>query len=263
MGYASSKKIVGFNIGLDDLRSAQISQRGPTYGLMIFHLSFASKRAVMHTEKTPGDIFPSSLGPEYVGFDHITWYVGNSKQAASYYVSRMGFKQIAYRGPETGSRSIASRVVSNGQAVFVLSSPVCGPSEIGIDLSTEENVVLAEIHDHLTKHGDGVKDVAFQLTGNVDDVWRRAVDCGAPSVVRPVILRDGKNGTVKMATIGTYGDTVHSLVNRQLYTGPFLPGYEAVSEEDPINNLLPKIDFIDIDHCVGNQPWNGVDPVVK
>lgn len=175
----------------------------------------------------------------------------------------MGFKQIAYRGPETGSRSVTSRVVSNGQAVFVLGSPVCGPSEMGIDISKKEKAVLTEMHDHLTKHGDGVKDVAFQIEGNVDDVWRRAVDCGARPIVRPVTLRDGKNGSVKMATIGAYGDTVHSLVNRQLYTGPFLPGYEAVSEEDPINDLLPKIDFIDIDHCVGNQPWNGLDPVVE
>lgn len=45
-------------------------------------------------------IFPTNLGPEYVGFDHILWYVGNAKQAASYYITRMGFKPIAYRGPE-------------------------------------------------------------------------------------------------------------------------------------------------------------------
>ncbi|PKY02645.1 putative 4-hydroxyphenylpyruvate dioxygenase [Aspergillus campestris IBT 28561] len=217
----------------------------------------------MYTEKTQEDIFPSSFGPEYVGFDHITWYVGNSKQAASYYVSRMGFEQIAYCGPETGSRTITSRVVSNGQAVFVLSSPACGLSEIGVDISRKEKAVLTEMHDHLTKHGDGVKDVAFRITGKVDDVWRRAVDCGARPIVCPVTLRDGKNGSVKLATIGAYGDTVHSLVNRQLYTGPFLPGYEAVSEEDPINSLLPKIDFYEIDHCVGNQPWNGIDPVVR
>ena len=175
----------------------------------------------------------------------------------------LGFKQIAYRGPETGSRHVTSRVVSNGQAVFVLSSPVCGPSEIGIDISRKEKAVLTEIHNHLTEHGDGVKDVAFRITGNVDDVWRCAVDRGAPPIAHPVTLRDGKNGSVQMATVGAYGDTVHSLVNRQRYTGPFLPGYEEVSEEDPINSLLPKIDFIEIDHCVGNQSRNGVDPVVK
>ena len=32
----------------------------------------------------------------YQAFDHILWYVGNAKQAASYYVTRMGFKHVAY-----------------------------------------------------------------------------------------------------------------------------------------------------------------------
>jgi len=37
---------------------------------------------------------PTSDG--YQAFDHILWYVGNAKQAASYYVTRMGFKHVAY-----------------------------------------------------------------------------------------------------------------------------------------------------------------------
>ncbi len=32
----------------------------------------------------------------YRAFDHVLWYVGNAKQAASYYVTRMGFKHVAY-----------------------------------------------------------------------------------------------------------------------------------------------------------------------
>ena len=32
----------------------------------------------------------------YQAFDHVLWYVGNAKQAASYYVTRMGFKHVAY-----------------------------------------------------------------------------------------------------------------------------------------------------------------------
>ena len=30
------------------------------------------------------------------GFDHIKFYVGNAKQAASFYTSRMGFSPYAY-----------------------------------------------------------------------------------------------------------------------------------------------------------------------
>lgn len=209
-------------------------------------------------------VFPSDLGPEYVGFDHIAWYVGNAKQAATFYVTRMGFKHIAYRGPETGSRVIVSYVVSNGDAVFVLTSPNCAPGfESDDHVSEEDKRLLAEIHGHLTKHGDGVRDVAFRINGDVTAFWNTAVDRGAAPISHPRLLHGNGNGSITLATIGTYGDTVHSLVNREGYTGPFLPEYEIVTDEDPINRFLPQIDVIDIDHCVGNQPWNGVDPVVQ
>lgn len=212
-------------------------------------------------------IFPSHMGPEYVGFDHVTWYVGNAKQAASFYVTRMGFKQIAYRGPETGSRSITSYVVSNGDAVFVLISP-CRPPPSATrgsddDISEDEKTLLEDIQSHLTEHGDGIRDVAFKINGDIETVWKRAVHNGAKSVRPPQTVAVGDHGLIITATISAYGDTVHSLVNRQQYSGPFLPGYEAVKDDDPINKLLPKIDFIEIDHCVGNQPWHGVDSIVK
>lgn len=212
-------------------------------------------------------IFPSVLGPEYVGFDHITWYVGNAKQAASFYITRMGFKLLAYRGPETGSRSVASYVVSNGNAIFVLTAPVCGPPGVTKDngIPEEEKKLLTEIHDHLAKHGDGVKDVAFRVEGNIQPIWDRAVARGAKPILSPSALKGDEpdDGHVIVAKIGTFGDTVHSLVNRQVYSGPFLPGYKPVLEDDPVNKFLPKIDFIEIDHCVGNQPWNGIDKVVQ
>jgi 4-hydroxyphenylpyruvate dioxygenase len=220
-----------------------------------------------YSRENEKSIFPESLlGPDYVGFDYITWYVGNAKQAASFYITRMGFKHIAYRGPETGSRIVASYVIRNGNAIFVLTSPIRLPPGTGKDddIPEEEKPLLREIHEHLTKHGDGVKDVAFQINGDVAAVWKRAVDCGAVPISSPRVLKDDAgHGGVSIATIGTYGDTVHSLVNRQGYTGAFLPGYESVTEEDPINRFLPMIDFIEIDHCVGNQPWHGVDDVVK
>src|SRR5438034_1013170 len=138
-----------------------------------------------------GDIFPSQLGPEYIGFDHITWYVGNAKQAASYYVSRMGFHQIAYLGPETGSRSVASYVVANGEVKFVLTSPVRGPpggAKDG-DVPEDEKVLLKEIHNHLTSHGDGVKDIAFRIKGDIRRVWKKAVARGARPVKEPRVIR--------------------------------------------------------------------------
>ena len=33
---------------------------------------------------------------KFLGFDHITLYVGNALQASSFYVSRLGFTPYAY-----------------------------------------------------------------------------------------------------------------------------------------------------------------------
>jgi 4-hydroxyphenylpyruvate dioxygenase len=217
------------------------------------------------------DIFPTKLGPEYVGFDHIQWYVGNPKQAASYWITRMGFRPIAYRGPETGSPYIVSYVVANGGATFVLTGPVCGPpcdgSEDGLlrQASDIERVTLAQIHEHLTIHGDGVKDVAFRIAGDIEAVWKRAVGNGARVIAEPRTVAVDGHGPILSATVGTYGDTVHSLVNRERYSAdaPFLPGYRVIDSEDPISQLLPPIDLLEIDHCVGNQSWGGVDSIVQ
>ncbi|KKZ67977.1 4-hydroxyphenylpyruvate dioxygenase 2 [[Emmonsia] crescens] len=221
------------------------------------------------TASENGEIFPTMLGPEYYGFDHITWYVGNAKQAASYFITRLGFNQIAYRGPETGSRAVASYVITNGGATFVMTSPVCGKlAENGtnnLGISNEEKRLLDEIHAHLEKHGDGVKDIAFQVNADVKSKWERAVAHGAVSVMKPTIISGAEpgSGKIEIAAIKSYGDTTHTLVNRDDYKGCFMPGYMRVEKGDLINKFLPAIEFIEIDHCVGNQPWNGLDKAVK
>lgn len=206
----------------------------------------------------------SRPGPEYRGFDHITWFVGNAKQAASYYITRMGFKEIAYRGIETGSRCTTSRVVANGAATLVLTSPVRGPLAPGQDKTVheEERLLLNQVHDHLAKHGDGVKDVAFQVD-DVASVWTKAVARGASSVQEPIILAGGADGEVLAATLRTFGETTHTLIDRSKYHGNFLPGFRAVTGNDPVSNYLPTVPFIEIDHCVGNQPWHKLDSAVE
>lgn len=92
----------------------------------------------------------------YRAYDHVHWYVGNAKQAAAFYVSRMGFEKIAYRGLETSSRVLASHVVRNGAVTFILSSPLRGLNSLD-KLDTEEQQLLQEIHGHLERHGDAVK----------------------------------------------------------------------------------------------------------
>ncbi|EEP80288.1 4-hydroxyphenylpyruvate dioxygenase [Uncinocarpus reesii 1704] len=211
------------------------------------------------------EVFEITLKPGtgYKDFDHMTWYVGNARQAASYYTTRMNFTPIAYKGPENGSPYTASYIVQNGGVRFVFVAPVCTPSNQCIP--GVERKRLKEIHDHLAKHGDGVKDIALQVNMDVKGIWEKAIKHDAHPVMEPVVINAEApfSGKIQIATISAYGDTTHTFVNREGYTGPFLPGYQTVEEKDPINRCLPAIDFIGIDHCVGNQPWDGVDEVVK
>ena len=52
---------------------------------------------------------------KFYGFHHVEFWVSNAKQAADWMIVRMGFKRIAYKGLETGSRDYCSHVVKQGQ----------------------------------------------------------------------------------------------------------------------------------------------------
>ncbi|KAI1432468.1 4-hydroxyphenylpyruvate dioxygenase [Xylaria sp. CBS 124048] len=200
---------------------------------------------------------------EFHGYDHVTWWVGNAKQAASYYNTLFGFHTIAYRGLETGSRYFTSYVVANNDVRFVFTSPVRSHAYLPADepISKDERALLAEMHKHLERHGDAVKDVAFEVD-DVQEVYDRAVAGSGPdglavSVQPPRVIRDvnDKQGEVRTAVIRTYGDTTHTLISRKGYTGPFLPGFVA-RDPPPSSVSLPPVDLVRIDHCVGNQGWN-------
>ncbi|KAI8676687.1 hypothetical protein LRP88_10296 [Fusarium phalaenopsidis] len=194
--------------------------------------------------------------PNFTGYDHITWWVGNAKQAASYYTSLFGFKTIAYKGLETGSRYFASYVVANNDVRFVFTSPLRSEAHFPDDepISKSDRKLLKEMYAHLERHGDAVKDVAFEVD-NVEGVYYKAVEEGAVAVQDPLVTKDKEHGSVSTAVICTYGDTTHTLISRQNYTGPFLPGFRAVNKKTA-SVSMPEVPLARIDHCVGNQSWN-------
>lgn len=194
--------------------------------------------------------------PNFTGYDHITWWVGNAKQAASYYTSLFGFKTIAYKGLETGSRYFASYVVANNDVRFVFTSPLRSEAHFPDDepISKSDRKLLKEMYAHLERHGDAVKDVAFEVD-NVEGVYYKAVEEGAIAVQDPLVTKDKEHGSVSTAVICTYGDTTHTLISRQNYTGPFLPGFRSVNKKTA-SVSMPEVPLARIDHCVGNQSWN-------
>ena len=150
------------------------------------------------------------------GWDHLEFWVGNAKQAAYFYEHAMGFTRTAYAGPETGMRDRASYVLEQGEVRFVVTTAL-----------REEH----EITRHLAKHGDGVKDIALTVP-DATQAYREAVSRGARSVAEPYTVED-EFGKIERSAIATYGDTIHTFVNRNDYAGPFLPGYVSRLVERP------------------------------
>jgi 4-hydroxyphenylpyruvate dioxygenase len=170
------------------------------------------------------------------GTDYIEFYVGNAKQAAHYYCAAFGFTLVGYRGPETGVRDRASYLLQQDKIRFVLTSP------IRPDLSEE----AAAIADHVFRHGDGVRDLALWVD-DARDAFAKAVERGAVAVHEPRVVRD-EHGEVVIAAIRTYGETIHSLVERSGYDGLFLPGFVAIAP----HFQPPGVGLKYVDHCVGN-----------
>jgi 4-hydroxyphenylpyruvate dioxygenase len=169
------------------------------------------------------------------GTDYVEFYVGNARQAAYFYRLAFGMSLVAYAGPETGVRDRASYVLQQGKIRFVMTTPLRPDGEIA---------------QHVHRHGDGVHDVALW----VDDAtksWKETTKRGARSVQEPYELKDGQ-GTVKMASIATYGDTIHTFVERTNYNGVFLPGYRAEAEDKQAR----PTGLLHVDHMVGNVGWN-------
>jgi len=138
--------------------------------------------------------------------DHLEFWVGNAKQAAYYYRNVFGFNQVAYAGPETGVRDRASYVLEQGKIRFVFSSALSPQHPIG---------------QHVEFHGDGVKSIALEVD-NVERIYDEVLKRGAKGVAPPKTERD-TSGTVKTATVATYGDTVHTFVARAIITAHFFP----------------------------------------
>ncbi|XP_041348619.1 4-hydroxyphenylpyruvate dioxygenase-like [Gigantopelta aegis] len=182
---------------------------------------------------------PKPESGKFVCFDHVTFRVGNAKQAASFYCTRMGFEPFLYKGLETGSRQIAAHVVRQNKILFSFQSML-------------EPYTPQDFGDHLVKHGDAVKDIAFEVD-DLDAIYERAMACGAVIVHEPWEESD-EHGTIRMATVQTYGDTTHTFVDRSKYKGPFMPGYRSEKKKDPVLNKLPAVNLLLVDHIVGNQP---------
>ena len=171
-------------------------------------------------------------------FKYIEFYVGNAKQVVHFYRSAFGFTPYAYCGPETGVYSHVSYVLKSRKIFFVFTTPLKSSHPAS---------------DWLKKHGDGVRDVAFDVE-DVNFVYDSCIERGAIPNVKPHSDKD--EGLFCSASIKTYGDTIHSFIDDTKYKGLWAPKFKELK--------LPDIKISDsklvlIDHVVGNVEWDKMD----
>jgi 4-hydroxyphenylpyruvate dioxygenase len=171
------------------------------------------------------------------GFDYIEFFVGNALQACYYYHRGFGFDVVAYKGLETGSREHCSYVMRQGKVQLVLTSAL-NPNN--------------PIADHVHKHGDGVKNIGLRVK-DATKAYETAVSRGGVSVEKPTV-HEGPDGKYVSASVKSYGDTIHTFVERHSYTGPFAPGFKPVEKKANGGSGL-----LIVDHVVGNVETERMD----
>jgi 4-hydroxyphenylpyruvate dioxygenase len=167
------------------------------------------------------------------GIDHVEFWVGNARQASAYYRALWGFTPVAYSGLETGVRDRTSYVMKQNDITFVFTAPLTPNGEIA---------------EHVHKHGDGVHDIAF-LVDDAASSWRETTARGARSYLEPTELDGGDDGTLRHSSIHTYGEVIHSFIDRNDYQGAFAPGYRKVKKPA---KAAQGLSLLEVDHCVGN-----------
>ena len=188
----------------------------------------------------------SAAGADFLplnGTDYVEFYVGNARQSAYYYRAAFGMQLVAYSGPETGNHDRASYVVQQNKVRFVLTTPL-----------RPDNFIA----EHVQRHGDGVCDIAL-CVDDAEAAYRETTKRGGKGVREPEVFRD-ERGEVRISAIATYGDTIHSFVERKHYRGIFLPGYAAI---DPPDRVCRLVGLRHIDHMVGNVGWGEMNRWVE
>ncbi|WP_307338012.1 4-hydroxyphenylpyruvate dioxygenase [Caldalkalibacillus uzonensis] len=174
--------------------------------------------------------------------DYVELYVSNAKQAMHYFMKGYGFKPVAYSGLETNNRETTSYVLKQKNITLVVSSA----------LSPDHPIA-----DYVKQHGDGVKDIALTVD-NVESAYQEGVKRGGIGIQEPQTVED-EHGTYKRAVIGTYGDVVHSLIQREQYQGVFAPGFERYENDYDVQSS----GLLGIDHIVGNVELNKMEEWVR
>lgn len=167
--------------------------------------------------------------------DYIEIFTENAKQTAFFFCKAFGFTPYAFRGPETKYPEAASYCLKQQNITIVITSAL-----------RITNPIASFVH----LHGTSAKDLALRVP-DCESFYYEAISRGATSVMAPTLFEDA-NGQIKKASIKTYGDVIHSLIERKDYSGTFWPGFVPYSEIGEWKDSGPDVGLIVVDHIVGN-----------
>ena len=177
------------------------------------------------------------------GWDHLEIWVGNAKQSAYFYEHAYGFTRTAYADPRrafgTARRTSSSRATSGS-----FSRAASGPTARSASGRRRRATACA---------------TSRSPSPTRSNAYRQAVQRGARGVVEPHWVEDD-HGRVELAAIATYGDNIHTFVNRSEYSGAYLPGFRSVS---PNGGPAGGVGLVAIDHVVGNVELGRMDEWVE
>ncbi len=182
----------------------------------------------------------ASVAEQILGWDHLEWWVGNARAVAAWLMSGFGFEMVAYAGPETGIPDRVSYVLGQGDVRFVVTA--------GLDPD-------GEIARHVSRHGDGVRHLAWRV-GDALAATETAAANGAEVVAAPASVA-GDAGSVTTAAIATYGETRHLFVDRHDWHGGWGPGFTGERLLRPPAGAA--VGLASIDHVVGNVEQGSLD----
>ena len=201
----------------------------------------------MTTASTPSSMTETGASTDplhLIDVDHVRFFVGNAKQAATFYAHTFGFQVEQNSDLTTGSRDAASYLLTQGNIRLLLTTGL-----------SADHPAQGEV----AKYGDGVKDIAFTVF-DATAAYEQAVRNGGVSAYQPVEMTD-ERGTVVTAGIQTYGRAVHSFVSRSgdyalpkvKSGGVFMPNF-ALVDQFALNdyNRQKPCGLKFVDHAVGN-----------
>jgi len=198
-----------------------------------------------------------------IDVDHVRFYCGNAKQAAYFYCHCFGFTCEQVLDQTSGSRESAHYYLTQGNIRFILTTG------LNPDHAASRHVGL---------FGDGVKDVAFTVH-DARKAWEQAIKNGGTSAQDPTELTDA-HGTIVTAAIKTYGEVIHTFVQRPqsgpyalpqvkkdvgVGAGTFMPGFTQTKLFRGLNEFNAKnpCGLKYTDHLVGNVELGKMNHWVK